>query len=368
MHCRLATSLDIAQQRLFNQRVIADPFERPGDVVSWLAAVQSQDYAGAKWALGLRLQNTHDADVDRAFNTGTILRTHVLRPTWHFVTPADIRWLLALTAPRVQAANATMYRRLELDDAALKRSHKALTNALHGGRYLTREELRNALQKAGIAADSGQRLAYIVMHAELDGLICSGPRRGKQFTYALLEERVPPVKALTRDEALAELTQRYFAGHGPATAQDFAKWSGLIIADARRGLDSVKDRLQHEVLAGDDYWFAPTMSPANWISPTAYLLSVYDEFLIGYADRSMIAAPEVIAKLFTMGAALTYVVVIDGQIVGSWRRMLNKEAVNIEIHPFRKLTKAEQRAVATAAQRYGEFLGMRAVIDKPTGK
>jgi hypothetical protein len=266
------TTLDIAHQRLLNQHIAVAPFRKPSDVVNWLVAVQSQDYFGAQWALGLRLQDAHDTDIDRAFNTGAILRTHVMRPTWHFVTPADIRWLLAITAPRVHAANATMYRKLELNSATLKRSHKVLTRALQGGQQLTREELSEALEKAGVAAANGQRLAYIVMSAELDGLICSGPRRGKQFTYALLDERVPPVKALKPDEALAEFTRRYFASHGPATVQDFSKWSGLTSTDARRGLDSIKEQLQHDVLNGDDYWFAPTRSPAKLVSPRPFVI------------------------------------------------------------------------------------------------
>ncbi len=361
-------SPDIARQRLLKQRLTADPFEQPGEVVNWLVAVQAQDYFGAKWALGLRLRDAHDADIDRVFNAGAILRTHMLRPTWHFVTPADIRWLLALTAPHVHAANAAMYRRLELDRATLKRSYKTLIKALRDGKYLTRDELRAALQTAGIAADNGQRLAYIVMSTELDALICSGPRRGRQFTYALLDERVPPGKTLKRDEALAELTQRYFAGHGPATVRDLAKWSGLSSVDAKRGLDAVKDQLQHETLNDEEHWFTSSVAAVRQTSSVAYLLSVYDEYLIGYHDRSLIAEPEIVARLFTMGAALTYVVVINGQIVGSWRRTLTKETVTVEINPFRRLTNAEQRAVALAAQRYGEFLGMRVIIGNPVAK
>jgi|WetSurMetagenome_2_1015567.scaffolds.fasta_scaffold90619_2 hypothetical protein len=349
-------TIDIAQQRLINQHLAADPLEQPAKVVDWLVAVQAQDFFGAKWALALRLKNAHDADLDRAFNAGSILRTHVLRPTWHFVTPIDIRWLLALTAPRVHAVSAGRYRELELDNATLKRGHKTLIKTLRNGQHLTRSELGEALEAAGMAEMKGQRLAYLVMHAELEGLICSGPRRGKQFTYALLEERVPPVAAMTRDESLATLTRRYFASHGPATVQDFVKWSGLSSADAKRGLAAVQDQLQHETLNDEEYWFGSLAVSARQTSPSAYLLSVFDEYLIGYHDRSLIAAPEVAAKLFTMGAALTYVIVVDGQIIGSWRRTLNKETVAIEIDPFRPLAKAEQRAVAAAAQRYGEFL------------
>ena len=355
-------NLDIAQQRLLNQRLASAPFEKPVEAVSWLVAVQSQDYFGAKWALGLRLNDAHDADIDQAFNAGTILRTHVLRPTWHFVTPTDIRWLLTLTAPNVHAVNARRYRELELDDATLKRSHKALIKALQDGQHLQREELGEALEKAGVAEAKGQRLAYIVMHAELDGLICSGPRRGRQFTYALLDEHVPPTKALQRDEALIELARRYFVSRGPATVQDFAKWSGLPSADAKRGLAAVKDRLQHEALDGSDYWFPPSPSPARLASPTADLLSVYDEYITGYQDRSMIGKPEVIARLFTIGAALSYLVVIDGQIVGMWKRQLERSTVVITIDYWTRVTRAQMRAVTAAAQRYAEFLEKQVVI------
>lgn len=353
-------SLDIAHQRLINQHMGVIPFETPHEVVRWLVASQAQDYAGAKWALGLRLHDAHDADVERAFNEGSILRTHVMRPTWHFVTPADIRWLLALTAPRVHAVSGSMYRKLELDNALIKRSRTALTKALQGGQQLTREELRGALEKAGIAADNGQRLAYVVMHAELDGLICSGARRGKQFTYTLLEERVPPARTLTPDEALVELAQRYFLSRGPATAQDFAKWSGLALNDAKRGLEAVKDQLQHEIVNDQTYWFDPS-NPSTVPQP-AYLLSVYDEYISSYKDRSAIGDSEVGVKLFTMGGALTYLIVADGQIVGTWRRVLQKEAVIVETHLFTTLTKAQNRALEAAARRYGEFIGRAAVL------
>ena len=201
----------------------------------WLGAVQAQDYHGAKWALALRTRGVDSAALDRAFDAGAFLRTHVMRPTWHFVAPEDLRWLLALTGPRVHAVNAHPYRAFELDAPLFRRAHALLTRALRGGRSLTRLELATALEAGGIAA-RGQRLAYIVMHAEIDALVCSGPMRGKQHTYMLLEERVPPAPALARDEALATLARRYFTSHGPATAHDFAWWSGLTVADAREGV------------------------------------------------------------------------------------------------------------------------------------
>lgn len=356
------SGLDIARHRLHNQRISKATFKRPDDVVGWLAAVQAQDYAGAKWALGLRLQGATDNVVEQAFARGAILRTHLLRPTWHFVTPADIRWMLALTAPRVHAVNAHMYRQLELDGAVVKRSHAALAKALQDGQQLTRDELRGVLHQAGIATDSGLRMGYLLMRAELDGVVCSGARRRKQFTYALLEERAPHARLLEREEALAELARRYFVSRGPATVQDFAKWSGLTIADARNGLEAVKTHLRHEVVDGQPYWFSASRPSAKAVSPAAYLLSIYDEYISGYQDRSAIVDARHAAKLWAVGNALSYIIVVDGQIVGTWRRTLRKGEVTIETNIFSRLTKAERRAVAAAADKYGAFLGLPVVL------
>ena len=356
------TPLDIARERLRNQRITEATFRKPIEVVAWLGAVQSQDYAGAKWALGLRMQNAVDDEIERAFTQGSILRTHLLRPTWHFVTPADIRWMLALTAARVHAVNAYMYRKLALDSAIFKRSNAALAKALQGGRQLTRDELRGVLQRAGIATDGELRMGYLMMHAELEGIVCSGPRRGKQFTYALLEERAPQAKSLKREEALAELARRYFVSRGPATVQDFAKWSGLPVTDAGSGLASVKAQLQHETVCGQTYWF-PIVRPApRDKSPTAHLLSIYDEYISGYKDHSAMTDQRNAKKLVAMGNALSYVIVVDAQVVGTWRRTMRTNGVVIETDVFTRLTKAQTRAVSIAARAYGKFFGLPVVL------
>ena len=329
--------------------------------MSWLVAVQAQDYAGAKWALGLRMRRATDEAVERAFTAGALLRTHVLRPTWHFVAPADIRWLLALTAPRVHAANAHMYRKMELDDAVFRRSHAALTRALQGGHQLTREELGVVHQNVGIATDQEFRLAYLMMRAELEGIVCSGARRGKQFTYALLDERVPPTRALEREEALAALAGRYFRSRGPATVRDFAKWSGLTVGDATCGLEAVKAELRREVFGERAYWSGAGKAPTQGRPPIAHLLSIYDEYISSYKDRSGIVDGRYAAKLRAMGNALNHVVLVDGQIVGSWRRAIGEHAVVVETSIFRPLKKPEKRAVVLAAERYGKFLGLPVV-------
>jgi hypothetical protein len=349
--------LAIAHQRLFNQWLSAPASTTPADVVSRLGAVQSQDYAGARWALGLRLADADDSTVERAFADGSILRTHVLRPTWHFVTPPDIRWLLALTAPRVNVANAHYYRRLELDEAVFARSNAALRKALQGGKQLTRDQLRLALQQDGIATESPLRLGYIVMRAELDGVICSGPRRGKQFTYMLLDERVPASQLPDHEQALAELTRRYFTSHGPAMVQDFVWWSGLTLTDARNGLDMVKSELVQEVVDGRRYWFASPTSPIDTGATTAYLLPNYDEYTVSYRDHSGVFDPTYAGNLI-----FSHTTVIDGRVTGTWKRTLKKDAVIIESDFFTPPAAAEYLAFESAAQRYGAFLHLPVVL------
>ncbi len=351
----MKTNPDIAHQRLYNQHLAAAPFEKPEEVVQWLGAVQAQEYAHAKWALGLRMQDVPDTVIEQAFTTGAILRTHVMRPTWHFVTPADIRWLLALTAPRVNAVNAYMYRQLELDDALFLQSNAVIAKALEGERYLTRLELGAALAQAGIVA-GGMRLGYIVHRAELDAIVCSGPRRGKQFTYALLDERAPQVKTLERDEALAELARRYFTSHGPATLKDYSWWSGLTAADAKAGLEMVKSHFEQAVIEGNTYWFSPHVLTPAGASPTAHLLPAYDEYTIAYKDHRAILDPQYLKQVISGNGI---VIVINGHIVGTWKRILKKDMVIITPTLFTPLGQAEDQALNEAVLRYGKFLDLK---------
>jgi hypothetical protein len=266
--------------------------------------------------------------------------------------------MLALTAPRVRAILAHYDRDLGVDEAELRRSRAVLTKSLQGGRQLTRAELSTALKRARIRTENSQRLARLIMHAELDGLICNGPRRGKQFTYALLEERVPPAKALERDAALFELAKRYFSTRGPATVEDFAWWSGLTKADARKGLHAVESELEHEIIGGRGYWF-PTPTSRKTKSPVARLLPNYDEYFIGLKDRSAM-----LSTLRTSGleAGVSFLgghlITINGQVVGGWRRTSKGQATIVELKLLTKLGDAERRAVARELRRFAEFLGL----------
>jgi uncharacterized protein YjbI with pentapeptide repeats len=362
------TDVDLVRQRLQNQRLSGSSLQTAGDVVQWLGAVQAQDYAAAKWAVAQRTAGLTDADLDQALADRAILRTHVMRPTWHLVAPEDIRWLLRLTAPRVHIANAYHYRHLELDNAIFKRSNTALTQALGNGAHLTRAELASVLRRAGIAAGE-LRLGYLLMHAELEGIVCSGARREKQFTYALLDHRVPATKILGREAALAELTRRYFASHGPATEEDFMWWSGLTRTDVRNGLDMAVRQLAHEVVAGKTYWFAASTPPVQHRSRAVYLLPNYDEYVVGYTDRSAIFDSAQANHLDARHNPLfQHTLVIKGRIAGTWKRTLKKNTVVVEVNPFALLTKAERQALVRAARWYGDFLQRPVALAEGRGR
>jgi hypothetical protein len=353
-------SSDIAQARLSNQFLGRTKCKKPHEVVAWLGAVQAQDFPAAKWALGLRMHDAIDAAIEKAFNDGSILRTHVMRPTWHFVMPDDIRWMLALTAPRVKTILAHYDRTLEISGELLSRCYSVFEKALQGCKNLTRDELAKNLFDNGIPA-KGQRLAHIVIHAELGALICSGPRRGKQSTYAWLDERVPEARTLNRDESLARLATTYFTSHGPAQMKDFAWWSGLRMQDAQRGLDAAGRQLTHEIVDGKTYWFFPATRILNRGTPTAMLLSIYDEYTIAYKDRSALGE-RYNERLVSMGNALTSVIILDGKIAGTWKRVLKKEKVEIVANLFTRSRNDEKEAVRAAADAYGAFLELPVVL------
>jgi Winged helix DNA-binding domain len=349
-------SSKIAWARLHCQRLAAGRLASPEEVVGWLGAVQAQEYHLAKWGLALRTRRASDHSVERAFAAGRILRTHVMRATWHFVTPADIRWLLAVTAPRVRAAVAYYDRQLGITPGVITRANRAIARALAGGAQLTRAELKAVLTGAGVSVDGTQRLAHVIMHAELSAVICNGARRGKQFTYALLDDRAPVTPLPTREEGLAELARRYFTSHGPAQLKDFVWWSGLTAAEARIGLEMSRHHLAEEEIGGSRYWLAPSARSLGQPRRAAYLLPPYDEFLIAYKDRSASLDP----GLWRSGAGrgpYAAPVVLDGRVIGGWRRASSGDSVTITFDLPGRLPSADAPRIEEAARRYGDFLG-----------
>ena len=358
----LVHSREIAFRRLHNLRLEGEPFKTAEDVVRRLGAVQSQDYGPAKWSIAQRVEGVSDADLDQLFAAGAILRTHVLRPTWHFVLPADIRWMLTLTGPRVHALNAYRYRQLGLDDNVLRQGSARLVSALQGGAQLTRGELGARLERDGIDT-SGQRLPYILMYAELNGVICSGALQGKQHTYALIDERAPTARGLSRDEALAELTLRYFTSHGPASVQDFRWWSSLTVAEIKRGLEIVGSRLEHETIDGVTYWYAPATPRLPVASPTVHLLQGYDEYIVGYSQSKSVLDLSGAARSRPPGTSdFNGVVILDSQVAGHWKRTINKHTVNIQATLYAPFDDAQRQALQAAADRHARFLNRTATV------
>lgn len=350
----------IAHLRLHNQHISAPSFQKPEEVVRWMGAVQAQEYFGALWAVGLRMQRAAAADVEQAMADGRIIRTHPMRDTWHFVAADDIHWLLTLMAPGRIARNGPWYRKLELDEATIAASHAVFTKTLQGKKSLIRRELAAALEQAGIST-KGLRLTFLLARAEIEGVICSGPRRGKQFTYRLLDELVPVYKTLDREEAIAELARRYFTSHGPATVQDFVWWSGLKVAEARAGLEAVKSGLTHEVIDGQTYWRSPSSSPAQELAETVYLLPSYDEYTVSYKDRSAIFDGPRASQLERETTILNPTIVINGRVVGLWTRAMQKDAVIITPKLFTPLDQAEKQAITAPAECYAAFFGAKSV-------
>ena len=342
-------------QRLRNQKLSSSVFQSPADVVRWMGAVQAQDFNAAKWALALRMRKATNAVIEDAYDRGEILRTHVLRPTWHFVAPEDIRWMLKLTAPRVNVRCGPNYRKFELDEKVFKRSNKAIATALKGAKYLTRAELKSVLNRAGVAVDDPIRLIHVLLRAELDALVCSGPRRGKQFTYALLDERVPAAHTLTHDEALTELTQRYFASHGPATLADFVWWSGLTTNEARRGISLLDTHLDQVLIDDTVYWSATSAAPpVPRSSPSVHLLPAYDEYNVAYKNRQLLFDSAHITNWDALGPTIT----VDGRIIGTWKSTVDKNQMSIALDPSRPLKRRERLDIGAAAEQYAAFVSM----------
>jgi Winged helix DNA-binding domain len=353
---------EILRRRLDNQHLVRRRLHDPRQIITHLGAVQSQDFPGALWALAQRLQGVSLEALRCAFDRGDFVRTHVLRPTWHFVAPEDIRWLLGLTAPRIRRAAASRERQLGMDSTLTSRACDTIARALEGGQVLTRAELGAALTRAGIDwhADGGL-LAHLVSVAELEAIICSGPLRGAQHTYALLDERVPPAPSLSREEAVAELVARYFSSHGPATLNDFAWWSGLTVADARLGLGALGTRFTSQQVGELTYWFeGDSVVDATPKEELLLLLPNYDEFTVAYRSRELFYPRQI---TYTPGprydAPFGNVIVLGGTVLGIWKRSVRNGALSIEAEWFNPPTRQQLADFDAAVACYRSFLGTK---------
>lgn len=341
----------IIHQRLLQQGIIASKFTTPYEVVKWLGAVQAQDYLGALWGVGLRMNSSSETMIEKALADRTIVRSWPMRGTLHFVASEDLRWMLKLLTPRVMARSAGLYKQAELDRATFTKSAKLFAHALAGGKQLTREEMYEVLETARIST-AGQRGLHILGHLAQQGLLCFGTRSGKQHRFTLLDEWLPVSKEPDHDEALGQLALRYFTSHGPATLPDFVWWSGLTVADAKTGLEIVGNQLEHLTLETNHYWMTTNVANVRKASST-YLLPAYDEYTVAYKDRSPILDPKDASRV--RNGIFGPVIIADGQIAGTWKRIIKKSDVEIEttLLPSHKNVKG----VSSVIKRYAKFIG-----------
>jgi hypothetical protein len=350
----MAAAPDILRLRLANHALARARFASPEEVVQWFGAVQAQDYLGSLWAIGLRQRRATEAAVAAAEADRRIVRTWPMRGTLHFVTAADVRWITRLLAPRVMARNASRVKKeFDVDARVLGRSAEVVTRALQGGRRLTRDDLYHALEQRRIRT-SGSRGLHILVWLAMQGVVCHAGRLGKQQTFALLDEWIPTSRALEREAALAELALRYFTSHGPATLKDFCWWAGLTSRDAQAALDGASAQLSRLIDDGMPFWWRESRTVRSVPPPVVSLLPAFDEYTVGYAERDRLATRASKMSLLSPG------VLIDGRVIGTWKRTLDRQGVAIAPVLGRPLSTKEAAALRAAAQAYGEFLGAEA--------
>lgn len=348
-------TIDIRNIRLYNQQLINSELQTPHDVVSYMGAMQSQAFDMAKWGIGLRLNGATNKQVEKAFNSGEIVRTHILRPTWHFVAAADIHWMFDLSAPRIKPTFVNYSGTVGLDEDLVLKSFRIVEKVLRDENHLTREELGAVFEAEGIIADS-RLVGLFLSRAEVEGLVCSGRQKGNKQTYALLHEWVPKKQQLAKEEALEKLTRKFFTSHGPATLQDYVWWSGLLTSDARKGIDLIKHDFICEKINSREFWFKPDIQLPEVKNESALLLPAFDEFIVSYKDRSDILAEKDLRKIITRTGIFAPALSYNGEIIGSWKKIKKGGRNEVELTFFDKTSKAIQNLFKEVSKEYISFL------------
>ncbi len=347
----------LGTQRLINQRIFNNPCNTVADVVQWMGAMQAQDYKQALWAVGTRIKTGDVSDVEGAIANGNIVRTWSQRGTIHFIPAEDINWMLDLCASRVLSGHGRRMRQLELTENIMGKSADLLCEVMDDSTHQTKREIFELLESNGIST-KGQRGYHILWHLAHQGLICITTQQGREQSFALVEKWIPNPRVLSRDEALAELVLRYFTSHGPATEYDFARWSGLTLTDTRKGLALNQTRIQSSQVDDRTYWFNEDVPDEDASQSTVFLLPAFDEFLLGYKDRDDVLLPEYSNRVCPgNNGVFQPMIVVDGQIVGIWKRKLKAKSVDITLYPFTTFDSVRDSVIAEA-ERYGEFMGL----------
>ena len=356
MKTDVMTAKEIIAFRLFNQFINSSPAKTAREAVSQLCAMQGQDYAGTKWSIGLRVPGLTDAAVDDALAAKEIIRISSLRGTIHFIAPEDVRWIGRLIQPRIVSAFASVFKSYGLDETQIRKSHDVIRKTLEGGKQLSRDELKAALEKKKIDT-SGHRMNSFISRAGTDLVICCAPRRGKEFTYALLDEWLPADKKAKEEETLSTLALRYLTGHGPATVQDFSYWCGETLSAAKAAILALGKDVEKITAGGREYW----MKPATTTPPPAtgmLLLPGFDEYYTGYADRSLLASEDELKKLTPPNGILQPIVVNNGKITGNWKRTVKKHALELDASPFTTFSDAQKKALIKRSKDFSRFMGL----------
>jgi hypothetical protein len=282
---RLDGPEDVLRARLATQRLSGPAAASPVQVVRELLCVQAQDAPLAQAMIALRCQ-AGEADVRAAIGRGEIVRTHVLRPTWHYVAADDLRWLLALTSPKVESGMAARHRQLGLDEPLIVRGLDAIANALAGHSYADRRHLGTILADAGVLTAGqplfGQQVGHLLMLAELRALICSAPSALAAHRYALVDEVVPVTADRDRGQAIDEIVGRFVAGHGPVALSDLVRWAKVTLAEARTAVDRLAAQVRTIDVGGQQLWYSPAAVLPETRNQDAWLLSTFDEAFLSY--------------------------------------------------------------------------------------
>jgi hypothetical protein len=353
------TNAEIAKIRLRNQHIRGSEFSAPQELARWMVAMQAQDLLMSLWAFGIRLPGLTQDIIRQAADDGKIIRTHLLRPTWHFVAAENIRWLLRLSAPRIKASVKARHRELLIDEHLEEKSNSFLADTLKNSNHHTREELVLMFREAGIS-DNNSRTSHLIFLAELDGVICSGRIKNGRTTYALLDERIPPSPQLTEVEALSTLARKYFTSHGPATVRDFAWWSGLSAAGVRMATGEAGKYLFTLKTDSSTY-----LVNEDFVIPednTAHLLPAFDEYIISYTDRSAVLSHLHNRKAVSDNGVFRPVILVNGRVEGIWKRSVRGDKIIIETTFFRKQGIKVKKVVELAAIEYGNFTGRKAEV------
>jgi hypothetical protein len=356
---------DIAILRLANQRIAGAGFLTAKDTIGWMGAMQAQDLAMAKWAVGIRTVDSTEQSIEEAINAGEILRTHLLRPTLHLVSAENNRWMLELSAPQIKSALKSRNNELGLTGEIVAKSNRIIENALKSDSHLTREELMAELVRGGINADNN-RGYHLILFAELDGLICSGRLVGKNLTYSLMDQRTPKIKHWTRDESLVRLAGLYFSSRGPATLQDFIWWARLSTIDAKRALEMAGPELDQETVDSQVYWFSKFQSNPIISPDEVYLLPAFDEYIICYADRTASLLQKDFNKAVSSNGIFRPVIVVNGRVIGIWKKEIKKDKLIVKPNFFASPDKSIVSKIENAANRYGSFFGKKTEVDSTT--